>query len=94
MKGDANYIKVWEMDAVDPLHNKYGNESVMEVLLRTTRLIQSLEDEFHDHIILLVSHGDTLQILVALFSGVGPHEHRKIPDLHVCEVRELTYVSK
>ena len=93
LKGGSNYHKVWEMDAIDPTHSKYGNESVMDVVLRTSRLVQSLDDEFQDHLILLVSHGDTLQILSALFSGVGPSEHRTLPDLDNCEVRELKYMS-
>ena len=93
MKSDENYVKVWEMDAADPMQTKYGNESVMEVLLRTSRLVQSLEDEFHDHVILLVSHGDTLQILCALFTGVGPNAHRSLPNLHVCEARELKFIQ-
>ena len=89
MTSDSNYQKVWDFDAHDPEHTEYGNESVMEVALRTSRLLRSLEEEYQDRIIVLVSHGDTLQILSALFFGVGPNEHRTIPDLAPSQVREL-----
>lgn len=89
MLSEENYRRVWELDISDPTHTALGNESVMEVVLRTTRLVQSLENELQDMIILLVSHGDTLQILSSTFFGVGPNEHRLLPHLEPAGVREL-----
>ena len=85
----ANYQKVWDVDVVDPTHTDFGNESVMDVVMRTSRLLQSLDDEFTDRIIILVSHGDTLQILSTLFFGCSPPEHRTLPNLDNCDIREL-----
>ena len=89
MKEDSNYGKIWELDSQDPEHTVYGNEAVMEVVLRTSRLLQSLEEEYEGRILVLVSHGDPLQILSALFGGVGPNELRTIPHLAPSQVREL-----
>ena len=89
MKRDSNYSKIWELDAQDPEHTVFGNEAVMQVALRTSHLLQSLEEEYEGRILVLVSHGDPLQILSALFSGVGPNEHRTIPHLAPSQVREL-----
>ena len=39
--------------------------------------------------ILLVSHGDTLQILEAGFLRLDPSRHRRLPQLDTAEIREL-----
>ena len=93
MTGEENYRRVWELDVADPTHTAFGSESVMEVVLRTTRLLQSLDNEYQDLFVLLVSHGDTLQILSSTFFGVGPNEHRMLPNLKPCDVRELRDVG-
>jgi len=94
MTDAANYEKIWDQDAVDPSHTNYGNESVIDVALRTSQLVHSLEEEFKDRIILLVAHGDTLQILSTLFFGTEPNKHRTLPDLDNCEIRALEYIPR
>merc|ERR1719414_343626 len=39
--------------------------------------------------VVLVSHGDALQLLQTAFQGVSPSEHRSLPHLHPGELREL-----
>jgi len=39
--------------------------------------------------VLLVSHGDTLQILQCFFKNENPYLHRSLPHLETCELRKL-----
>lgn len=89
LTSDTNYRRVWEVDARDPQHTEFGCESVASVLLRTSRLLQRLDREYKDKAILLVSHGDPLQILSTVFLGVPPNDHKTLPDLLPAAVREL-----
>ena len=91
MTAGQNYHKISELDKDDPAHTKYGNESVMSVVLRTSRLVKKLDEEYEHQIILLVSHMDPLQILITTFLGISPSEHRTLPYLGNCSIRELTY---
>lgn len=86
---DRRYPDVWRYDIDDEQHSNFGVESVGEVVNRTTQLIQLLEQRFNNESILLVSHGDTLQILQTLFEGVSPSSHRSLPSLAVAEIRRL-----
>ncbi len=63
--------------------------SVASVATRVKDLIVDLETRFREHVIVLVSHGDTLQILQTVFVGLSPGQHRSLPHLANCEVREL-----
>lgn len=85
---NSNYEKVWEIDEVNPNHKKYGVESVIEVRDRAKSLITDMEELHKGKIIILSSHGDTLQILQTDFSGVDPRFHRKLEHLETGELRE------
>ena len=39
--------------------------------------------------VVLVAHGDVLQIALALGAGRDPHDHREVPHLGNAELREL-----
>lgn len=84
-----NIKKVWEQDRVDADHAHEGVESPNQVLERTLVLIDLLEKDYTDKKILLVSHGDVLQILHTYFSKKTPRDHREIPHIETAEVREL-----
>lgn len=88
--GDDNrYAEVW---AIDDKHlNEYpsGVESPESVKGRVLALIARCEKQYEGEAILLVSHGDTLQILQAVFSGISPFEHRKMKHLDKGELRRL-----
>lgn len=96
MTSSTNYQKVWSQDALDPNHTTFGCETVSSVLSRTTALIKELEEEFKNEgkVILLVSHGDTLQITMTAFVGVSPQHHRSLDHLRNCDVRELVKILK
>lgn len=91
MTSSTNYQKVWTNDAQHPDHTMFGCESVTSVLSRTISLIKNLEEEHENDgkIILLVSHGDTLQITITAYAGVAPECHRSLGHLGNCDVREL-----
>jgi broad specificity phosphatase PhoE len=85
----ANYARVWAADNADPGHASGGVESATAVLDRATGLIADLERRYRGRDILLVSHGDTLQILQAGFLRMEPDRHRQVPHLETAEIREL-----
>jgi len=85
----VNYANVWRDDKVNPSHTNYSVESADHVQDRTTRLILQLERQYYDRKILLVSHGDALQILQTGFLRLPASMHRDIPHLETAEIREL-----
>jgi len=116
---NANYDKVWEHDAkalVDGntaidglLHSQFGCESLTSVATRTQRLVNELEARDYSStngsvICILVSHGDTLQIMQAqcftqqqnnnksndtIQVKAIVRQHRSLPHLNTCELRKL-----
>lgn len=67
-----------------------GNvEPAATVLDRVTAFIVELERQYSGRDILLVSHGDTLQILQAGFLRMDPSGHRSLPHLAMAEIRQL-----
>jgi broad specificity phosphatase PhoE len=66
-----------------------GVEPAAAVLDRVTALVAGLERRYSGRDILLVSHGDTLQILEAGFLRLDPTRHRRLPPLATAEIREL-----
>lgn len=88
--GDSkDYAKVWASDAVNPDHTNWGVESVKAVLDRLHALLLVLDSKYADKNILLVSHGDILQILQTAFDDIKPSEHRSILHLNTAEIRQL-----
>lgn len=88
------YLRTWAEDLKDTAHHCFETESTGEVLARTTQLVGSLEDQYVDQTILLVSHGDTSQILQTAFERLSPSQHRTLPTLRNAEIRELTLRKK
>lgn len=89
-KTSLDNIKIaWAHDEKKPNHRHKGVESPKKVLKRTLAVIDELEKKYSDKKILLVSHGDVLQILHTHFSKKPVSQHRKIPHLETAEVREL-----
>lgn len=101
---DDQYQNVWDVDCMDPNHNKFGVESANDVLERTTKLITELDDmlsldgggggggdEKKRWKVVLVAHGDVLQIMQ---TGFLKHEdasrHRSLEHLETATIRELT----
>eukprot|EP00128_Syssomonas_multiformis_P004272 Colp12_sorted_trinity150504_noHs@18289 len=84
-----NYAIVWGQDAVDENHTMWECESTVSVLNRARSLIDECEAQFHEKNIILVSHGDTMQMVQCMFLGKGPGQHRSVPHLNQAEVRTM-----
>jgi glucosyl-3-phosphoglycerate phosphatase len=84
-----NYVTVWAADKTSPDHSERHVESASAVLARATAFIIALEQRYSGRKILLVSHGDTLQILQAGFLGMNPGQHRDLPPFEPAEIRRF-----
>jgi probable phosphoglycerate mutase len=85
----TNYARVWAADEAGASSTDSGIEPAAAVLDRAAALIADLERRYAGRDILLVSHGDTLQILQAGFLRLDPARHRSVPHLETAEIREL-----
>lgn len=83
------YREIWHRDAADTSQHHNDVEPVDSVLERTTDLVRELETKYDGRTILLVSHGDTLQILQTAFLELSPGEH-PTGMFQTGELRELT----
>ena len=86
---DTRYPEVWKRDAADARHSDFNVEPVFDVVSRTLALLAELETLFRGAVVLLVAHGDVLQILQTAFEQLSPSAHRQLPPLQVAEVRPL-----
>ncbi len=77
-KNSSNYNKIWAGDQKDSFQTEHNVESVDNVRKRLTYLIQYLERKYKNKKILLISHGDTLQILYTLFQNKPGSYHRRL----------------
>ena len=84
---NLNYDLVWQEDQLNPSHHKWGVESVQEVANRMQRVVDRYVGENRG--ILLVSHGDPLQILQTLRSGRPISEHRNMPAIRTAQILPL-----
>ena len=91
------YESVWARDVDDEGQEERGVESVHEVMRRVVQWVMEREAEDDgeggERAIVLVSHGDTLQIAQTWFQGRNGREHRSLPHLHNAEVRRMTFVT-
>lgn len=87
--GCENYATVWAADMTSPDHADGHVEPVSAVLARATALITELEQRYSGRDILLVSHGDTLQILQTGFLRMNPGQHRELPHFEPAEIRRF-----
>ncbi len=85
----SNYRRVWREDRRDARHRRWNVESVVDVAERLSVLIAECEEKYNDATILLVSHGDPLQILECLFRGHSLGSHRELRTLEPGELRRL-----
>ncbi|PWZ39540.1 hypothetical protein Zm00014a_019319 [Zea mays] len=63
------YADIWSVDEAHPCMAPEGGESVADVASRFSAVLLSAETQFHGSAILIVSHGDPLQIFQAVLSG-------------------------
>lgn len=88
---NSNYQQVWDADILDGAHKHNDVESTQEVIARTTSLIMDLEQEYSGRTMLLVSHGDALQILQTAFERVDASQHRQLQHLETGQIRILAF---
>jgi probable phosphoglycerate mutase len=74
-----HYSDAWNKDAVDPDQMIDGVESANSVRRRMVAVICSLEAEFSDRDIVLVSHGDPLRLIRTAFEGLDTSLNRTLP---------------
>ncbi len=100
---DSHYQDVWNVDCKDPNHTEFNVESVNSVVERTSGLILDLETELeragtdddnnndanHPYKVILVAHGDVLQILQTAFLKKCGSVHRSLEHLETASVREM-----
>ncbi|KAJ4462191.1 putative histidine phosphatase family protein [Paratrimastix pyriformis] len=85
-----HYNDVWQHDALDADHHVFQVESVNQVRNRATDVVNELNTHNHGKFILLVAHGDVLQILQTAFLRADPRSHRSLRHLENAEVRLMT----
>jgi len=84
---DAYKDVIWPADLAGT-GSEHGVETTDIVLERLLELIEDLEQKYTNMNILLVSHGDTLQILETAFKNISSREHRSLVHLQNAEIRQ------
>lgn len=84
-----NFEKVYEVDSqlVDTHQNNV--EPLSSVIGRILELIKEIEKNHSGKTVLLVSHGDPLQILQTSFEGQDLTKHRDLPYIKTAEIRQI-----
>ncbi|KAJ9189434.1 hypothetical protein P3X46_000729 [Hevea brasiliensis] len=75
------YPEIWALDEKDPFMQPEGGESANDVANRLASAMASMELEFQGCAVLIVSHGDPLQILQTILSAVKQHNGSTCDDL-------------
>ena len=86
---DIHYEGVWQRDQITGQQTDDKVETTEAVLQRGLRVLQKLEQQFHNQVILLVSHGDMLQILRTAFVDKTPQQHRSLSHHETAEIKHL-----
>lgn len=76
-QADAHYPDVWALDSLNADHAHHQVEAVSSVAARMSAVMEGLEQQYAGEIILLVSHGDPLQILLTALAGKSLTTHRE-----------------
>lgn len=106
---DKNYAVVWADDAISPSHTNQGVESVDSVMDRATACIAEWNDLLSSYttisnketldsasapwMVLVVAHGDVLQILQTAFEKKNGRHHRSLPHLETAQLRPLVLAA-
>lgn len=94
LSDDDNYARVWNKDESNPDNQLLGVESPNQVMRRVSALIAEYETDFSGKTLLLVSHGDALQILQTAFQKQDASRHRSQQHLETAEIRPLKLSSQ
>jgi glucosyl-3-phosphoglycerate phosphatase len=93
---DENYARVWQDDAANANHTNGNVESVHSVMGRVTRCVRDWDatlEKIDDkkRMVVLVAHGDVLQILQTAFAQWPGTQHRQIAHLETATLRPLNF---
>lgn len=91
---DIHYKDVWKDDAIDPSHTLKNVESVNSVMNRTTSCVLEWDEKLSNKLILLVAHGDVLQITQTAFIKLDGSLHRTCEHLETATLRPLVLASE
>jgi probable phosphoglycerate mutase len=86
---DNAYAGVWREDEIDADNHLRAVESPNQVMTRVSELILDYESRYSEATVLLVSHGDALQILQTAFARQDASQHRRQRHLETAEIRLL-----
>jgi probable phosphoglycerate mutase len=89
LKDDSCYEVVWAADEKGQDVNQWQVESVESVLQRALSLIGDIEASHQHATVLLVGHGDVLNILNTHFMGISARNHRMFAAMKNAEIRRL-----
>lgn len=87
-----NYDRVWALDEKATGYEAQGVESVASVAERASLAVRDIDARLgtdRSWVVLLVAHGDTLQILQACAAGMDPQRHRSLDHLDTAVLRPL-----
>lgn len=82
------YEQVWEVDRARGTHLDEV-EQVAAVAARVLEVLREADDLTRIAPVVLVAHGDVLQIALTLGAGSDPHDHRQQPHLGNAELRRI-----
>jgi probable phosphoglycerate mutase len=85
-----NYEYVWAADATNASHAEHGVEPAVAVMQRAASLVLKIEQNCERMSVLLVAHGDVLQLLQTALQRQPGERHRSLPHLDTAEIREVT----
>lgn len=88
-QGDDRYPSIWALDAEDAEHRHYQVEALSAVASRMQMVIAAWEQQVSGETILLVSHGDPLQILLTALAKKPLTQHREQPALLPASVTQI-----
>jgi len=83
------YALVWARDDGDKDNQFEECESTAALAARLRTLLTDFEARWRAKSIVLVSHGDPLQVLQTLLLGLRCNQHRSLPHLGNAELRDL-----
>jgi broad specificity phosphatase PhoE len=83
-----HYQNIWQRDEMEDQSDD-GVESPEAVLQRGFQVIEKLEQRYQNQVVLVVSHGDLLQILSTAFAGKSPKKHRSLTHHQTAEIKHM-----
>ncbi len=84
---------ILENDRVNPTKRVHGCEPVPEMVVRVMRVLKTIEEEYTDKIVVIISHSNPLHVLWAMCNRVSSTERFKdLKHFKNCEVREFKFV--